>query len=509
MQKAKTDEFKNAIQFATESGVMTYYSDGSFHANGIMTKGVFYKLLVLLQKTPKGVETLPDPDKDSGGNVFSKYKRFCNENLKIDFGECDTQIICKSEVYDAFKKIFGTFYKISNTTFPGCSSGNGVASRGWIAQQLYLFVKNALSPDLKQKDDKKNNPSHWHEFLQKFISMPRNLILAMVDDYESGSLMLLDVIKKNIEDNRLEVFLADLYTIRSITKKVYNNCYSHQKPYVGKAYHYTSLRALFNILKQTEEYISPLDHHNYINDEIDERIEREKKGYFTNRFYMCNAEFLNDPDEGMLILDRFKESQTAGESIEIFPKQQFAISLTTNKKEYLPMWSLYGDKGEGCRIEFEIGDSTEFKPVLYVGDISNSEGDEEIVVSQKDFYKYVETCIEEIRNILKNYNEDNDLKIVLKRWIEMQLTSIGYLFKTAYYSYEREIRYIKDARVSEVEIEELQDPHVPPRIHTYIDTPLEITEIRLGPKCMNAKQVAAVLKYYGIPKITKSEIHFQ
>ena len=42
MKKIKSDELRDAIQFVTESGVMSYYSDGAFRANGTMFNVVFY-----------------------------------------------------------------------------------------------------------------------------------------------------------------------------------------------------------------------------------------------------------------------------------------------------------------------------------------------------------------------------------------------------------------------------------------------------------------------------------
>lgn len=508
MKKIKSDELRDAIQFVTESGVMSYYSDGAFRANGTMTKGVFYKLLVLIQMSPEEAEKLPD--EDAGKSVFFKYKSYCQKKLKIDLGgDSDVEAVYKKEVYDAFINVFGTFYNMSPSAFPPRIINNEEASRAWIANELYLFVKLKLTSYLEDNEGKKIYKFFWHEFFQKFANMPRKLILAMADVCESGKLMLSNVIRENWEDNYLEDLLVDFYTIKSLAKGVYDKLYSPQKAFVGKAYHYTSLRALFNILKQTEEYNSaPADDYEY-EECISESHSSMKGIYYTNRIYMCNAEFLNDPDEGTLLLNGYGALNTAEERKEIYPKEQFTISLTTNEKEYLPMWSLYGDKGKGCRIEFEIDEPMGFKPVLYIDDIPNNQIKEKEVISQNNFNNKVKECIDEIVKIRSKYERDKDLQIILDRWIKTQLLSTGYLFKTAYYSYEKEIRYVKEATASDIEIEELQEPYIAPRIHSYVDVPLKITEIRLGPKCMNPSQVAAVLNYYGIPRITKSDIHFQ
>ena len=175
--------------------------------------------------SPEEAEKLPD--EDAGKSVFFKYKSYCQKKLKIDLGgDSDVEAVYKKEVYDAFINVFGTFYNMSPSAFPPRIINNEEASRAWIANELYLFVKLKLTSYLEDNEGK------------KFANMPRKLILAMADVCESGKLMLSNVIRENWEDNYLEDLLVDFYTIKSLAKGVYDKLYSPQKAFVGKeAYH--------------------------------------------------------------------------------------------------------------------------------------------------------------------------------------------------------------------------------------------------------------------------------
>lgn len=223
------------------------------------------------------------------------------------------------------------------------------------------------------------------------------------------------------------------------------------------AYHYTTIEALFEILKKVEW-----------NKQSEER-------YLT--FWASSIYAMNDPQEFMLgykILqesllpkienklkikeDHLKLSNLAKklgyndnnkwnkELIEqIYTKHEipFIVSFSNNK-DFLPMWKEYANDGKGVCLcfnnqEYIIDDlkniDVDFRFNLHAQNVSYSNDDESV---EKVLYSMYRKSYDEYRND-KNTKQKQKM---LSAFVTMAVTTTPY-FKHRAYQYENEVRLIK------------------------------------------------------------------
>lgn len=507
-----------AIEFALKDGLLCNFADGTFGENLEVTLGVFAKLVYLFERRNGKAGQL---DNSVGTGVFDKYIEYLkslrahmeeaiNIDMDIDFlplqGD-SSQSLSKRDVFVFIRRLYYYNFK---TLIPDVSkstlSSNEFVTRGWIAQLMYYCALSIVGKILEECDEcqlQSNSPSWWQVFYKRGYGMIPYLIMDRYVAELAGAAKVIIYIfsHKNLcfeEDydlfirmNKVENWLKKLQT-KLENKEIKNT------PNSRIVYHYTSLRALKNILDESGEA------QKNANIEWDELWRQGIK-----QMRMTNSEFLNDPDEGILLQEYYseilqevspelsKKGKNREDTLE--PREQYVISLNCQKDERLPMWSLYGDRGQGCRIEFEILEPAKFHRICYIGK------KEEADVKQS------------LQHIAKVYNSycrskasESDQEI-LKGWIDSELKMYGYYFKKADYGYEHETRAVRWGPIPNIHRDEA-DPSVDAfsKLYTYIDTPLRIRSILLGPKCKNPKGVAAILKYYyQIPEVKISQIHFQ
>ena len=333
-----------------------------------------------------------------------------------------------------------------------------------------------------------------------------------------------DGCKLNVELSRL---IRCLYVVCEIIKShlVFKRNNDEKEEYADVVY-YTTLDALYYMLEdkrnKTEEHPSDL-------------------GKFQQyKFPVFNVRYLNDPDEGKLLFDglnqmlkdkckpRFSDfyekwllKKEEKDSFIFDDKMVFVKSFSridknaeeTKDKESIPMWSHYGNDSKGCRVKlgistfrflgkdnkkskdfpFRADDDYSLYNIIYCSDSGNP------IFKENEYIKpYFDMLEKIIANILDFYNNndiprnnDNTCKNCSKDYkcldttkiIYDILTPFAYLFKSANYDYERELRVIfnRSDEITHKEFKEILEKPFP-RICIFMDNEVAIEEIMLGPK---------------------------
>lgn len=243
-----------------------------------------------------------------------------------------------------------------------------------------------------------------------------------------------------------------------------------------------------------------------------------------SKFRLSEGAFLNDTSEGQEIfkyLRDIKKNAPKNETIAIpFINKPFIGSFVSEKKlDDLTLWRMYGkenkDEARGCALTLEkdkllenlkdslIADGKTDKPGIKDGEFSfyriayRKEGEEELFI--------IPGATKEIENSLNKYM--NDLRLGVQTFLDKRtetsdiqnllelLNTIAYLFKSAEYQYEHELRLV----VEGVGFEKIIDSNL---LRVYIElVPIcpFIRKITLGPKIERADEWAAAF-YYSLDK---------
>lgn len=236
-------------------------------------------------------------------------------------------------------------------------------------------------------------------------------------------------------------------------------------------YHYTSLTALYQMLEKSNK----LDVNNHANIIL----------------HMSNVEYLNDPNEGKLYLDKINQKLSNTSHVldnrYIDVKNTYILCFSSDNEERLPMWIQYADGAKGCRIQFEVPMSIDIHKMHYTK--TNHLPDK------------IQYLIDKAKNVT---NE------MIKEYIKDKLNEVQYYYKDKYYEHEKEVRYtINVSPQNALQYDFIREGEYFPRL--YCETPYSfpIKSVMLGPKCPNPEQVALYLKKMGVPEVLKSEIKFQ
>lgn len=214
-----------------------------------------------------------------------------------------------------------------------------------------------------------------------------------------------------------------------------------------------------------------------------------------SKFRLYNAQYLNDPEEGMLLIHLIKDDITYNENPiykdffdlydnPIFKKSDTYIASFTYEKDFLPMWSMYGNDGKGvcCEIDiqqFSLNYIDEQKadnkaPKLYKVKYLDKYGSSK----EKEF---VDDSIMKIKNELirifaKIIEMPEDERLRNIRKLSKIIDELRFLFKDKSYSYENECRVVISSE--KAKIDNLNNKF-------YIELPLDIIhkDIVIGPKC--------------------------
>jgi tetratricopeptide (TPR) repeat protein len=252
----------------------------------------------------------------------------------------------------------------------------------------------------------------------------------------------------------------------------------------------------------------------------------------SSKFRISEGNFINDPSEGTeffnFLYDNTSTSSKDGSSVESFsPKPFIGSFVAQDKYNDLNMWRFYGkEKGEeakGCAITLRMQ--------KFIGEIKNSLSNEKnkearledendinfyqvayLTHGATNFYipssdeksEELKKLMTELKDKVNLYNGDN------KTFLEKNLNSIAFLFKSDAYKNENEVRLV----VKGIEFEKKYNMDVSsPIVYIELVSIQDIvSQITLGPKVDKISEWEAAFHYrYGekIPKIEISHLPYK
>jgi tetratricopeptide (TPR) repeat protein len=246
------------------------------------------------------------------------------------------------------------------------------------------------------------------------------------------------------------------------------------------------------------------------------------------KFRLSNVAYLNDPSEGQVFFDLLshfvsdpifnKPFGILAENddqplVETHLNDVYIGSFSTAKNK-LPMWTLYGDKSNGCCIVFN--NSVFTNPRSQVGLSTAKEFEQDIRLykvhyyNTKEFNKVDDEIVRSLKSIATSIVQWREIVMQnqeLLRWMVSRLDEIRFLFKSDDYSYENEIRLIlRDNKVNKPFVDRSDDV---PKLFINVNNPVVLKEVILGAKVENPSAVAQFLLYSGVKKVTLSGITFR
>jgi tetratricopeptide (TPR) repeat protein len=238
-------------------------------------------------------------------------------------------------------------------------------------------------------------------------------------------------------------------------------------------------------------------------------------------FRLSEGTFLNDTSEGRelykvipVIKDSVKINDT--EAKPFSPKPFIGSFVAQTKHDDLTLWRMYGkensEEAKGCAItierakllekiknsltadtETEISKKVEEEFSFYRVAYNNKQGQQQFVIpgSSSEEEKLLNEYILNLKNSINKYlikKKVNDSQNILEL-----LNGIAYLFKSAEYQYENELRLvIKGTGIPKI----INQDFDPPRVYIeLININSIIKKITFGPKVVRAEELASAFYY--------------
>lgn len=286
--------------------------------------------------------------------------------------------------------------------------------------------------------------------------------------------------------------------------------------------HYTSGAVLQIFLEQKKKK----------DKESKENNETEENKYsIVTRSRLNNVNYMNDPSEGK-VLNQFLNLAEISQQSSLKPSPWFLMSLTT-AIDQLTMWSQYGDQAEGVCLVLDSGDFSTVRNFSEIDSLKSSyynqgladELKENSIILESGSKDYIyrigyldnhrdymlrpeyNKCLEgnggneiyiindsllDLKSRIEKIDKDNEPALYEK--VDECLEEIRYLFKSADYSYESELRVLKymplEPDNSKIKID---DKGKYAKLYIERDNPIQISEVIFGPKFQNPENVTPLL----------------
>ena len=452
----------DAISYVVDANLMGGYPDGSFRPKESVSVAEMAKIISLFLNAGEEIPAMPSKDKkDTYHENFwaCDYIDYCIKNgifLDSYIDKPDQSIDNEKleEIFVALEK----YLNISNESIHRhFKEAVRAPTREDIAILLYDFAKFFSSEVMKQIDN-----GQCDDALQR-IKKFQICVLLLPSEIRRICQHLFTKKRKN--ENILFKYML---RIRACKKDVFS-----LSKKMKTVLHYTSLQALESLTKPGA------------------------------KFQLSHVSHLNDPEEGSFGLKEaveifqdenyknFRKSWEEKKVRSVFVSS-FSIAENGRRIEDLPMWVHYGDQGRGCIIQFQV---TSFEPEIYKVCYEPQKDS-----SENSFRHY----IGDVKRILDEYMTNNPSSAkrnddIVLFFAKESIEQASYLYKSKYYSYEREARVLQIKSLTEAtEREEIRAGESFPRLYTELDNSLEIKSITLGPKVKNPEHIIASLIKRGI-----------
>lgn len=254
-------------------------------------------------------------------------------------------------------------------------------------------------------------------------------------------------------------------------------------------------------------------------------------GNATGKLRMSNAGYMNDPTEGETLLEFLSDGKR--KSADVYPHEvsNTYLSSFTTAIDVLPMWSMYGSDGQGCCLVFKnnyFDYANEHMPTDFL--LCENENDERNYLYRVCYLSHTSKEIEIAYEVFDTEKESDLSKVLIgtieelkehyARIVEMKkerdpqidktmmviLDQIRFLFKSAAYAHERELRFVRYSTKPLLD----ENSWVVPQLYVEVEKPLEYEQIIFGPKVEQTNRIAPYLVYTGkVKEIKKSMIQYR
>lgn len=460
------------ISLVTERGLMFGMSDGRFEPNIPMSIAVFMMSVWDILRHGKELQLKWEPDnlrESERIHWMGGYISSCRSH-GIDYSadltpDSQLTIAEAQNILDSLAKTLSAQFNLDLCChrdeffrlYPNNSNDTQV-TRAQAACLIYWFCQSIGNQLLERKTHILNGKlfiaTDSAQFFLSFANTDRELIqLAAFLSYH--------------QDTTLDTFEALMRILQS--KKTVLSSLLFKGP--GVLYHYTTLPALSNLASNTFG------------------------------FRLSNAAFLNDPSEGKLLIQKFKNGLVytppySYSSNFISPTQTYLASFNPTD-DSLPMWVQYGDKSTGCAIGF---DPNAFLQPVY-----------RVSYDFKEFEPFFTRANEEFSRLMAlNSAEAYSYQLhILYLYTLDCLNELSYLYKDDHYNHESELRIIITRHPKLAEKEPiLRNGEFFPR--TFVSVPYRILSVTFGVNAPDPKRLAVGLASVGLDcHLKHSTIPFQ
>ena len=379
----------------------------------------------------------------------------------------------------------------------------------------YLYLKKLIVSNKKPEEIEKileyniNNEDICNKFLEITLNEERLILLLQMLKKFSKKIITKKyhffkyLTTDEIQDEKKQIILKIFKEIQTIMKTLSVKKEDFEK--LKKIGHYTNIEVIPCIIVK----------------EINNKDDSDTKG----RLLLSNANYMNDPSEGKILLEYLNTIDKSFSSL--FYKNEFEVSSVylssfTTAIDNLPMWSQYGNNGKGCCIVFNKNYFDKPKEVHDITD--NLKENEKVrqdecvlyricyIDDKNNKYKFqrededIKKCLENIHENFKIINDENVEKIVM-----IYLEQIRYLFKSSDYKHEEEYRILKNVPINSKKIITREDVKPVPKLYVKIESKLnQISEVILGPKVDFPDYISPYIKYCDEKiEIRKSKVKFR
>lgn len=235
-------------------------------------------------------------------------------------------------------------------------------------------------------------------------------------------------------------------------------------------------------------------------------------------FRLSEASFMNDPSEGKALFDLHKLPESFNVNIgrkdgEYIKKPFFGCFVKAEMRDDLAMWRLYGHDAAGASITFDRGklfsalmqneklknlgpEALAGRTIFEFFQIAYFDEKGKVVLPGKTAAqkKALQGHLDELKKSLLAFKMDDKSK-AFSHLIQEKVASIMYLFKSAQYQYEKEVRLM----VSDVGFDVVINPKdfMPPRAYLEIAPIHQAVEcITLGPKVPRSEEWVSAFYYF-------------
>jgi len=290
----------------------------------------------------------------------------------------------------------------------------------------------------------------------------RNLVLYGNNEYML--IRLLQHINAHVTQKNASKAIIDLVDV-DLKVKTIQQVLSASYTY-GEMGYYTSLQTLLYILPRKNENLQEI-----------------------GKFSVMHVAYMNDPNEGSVLKKAGILCEYEKEEREDIRYPFVFMKSFTSRVDDLPMWEIYGDRAQGCCILFDLEKmrndyfaiEKKMAPLYKVCYVRLTDSfeilKEDNEYLDKDGCKNVQETLHSIKEIVNRYSRNKAFQDALAVLAE----PIKYLFKSADYAYEKEVRLVYhlqsglDSRIKHTDTN-------PPKLYIYTEMDVRIKEVILGPK---------------------------